>query len=81
MENRRPVPRLDPVCPGDVLLCALSGGADSVCLTALVQKVPGVSVYAAHFNHKLRGAESERDEAFVRPFLQRTEDPAGGGAC
>lgn len=75
MENRRPVPRLDRVCPGDVLLCALSGGADSVCLTALVQKVPGVSVYAAHFNHKLRGAESERDEAFVRHFCSERKIP------
>lgn len=46
-------------------LVALSGGADSVCLllTLLAQGKVGA---AAHCNFHLRGAESNRDEAFVR---------------
>lgn len=46
-------------------LVALSGGADSVCLllTLLAQGKVGA---AAHCNFHLRGAESDRDEAFVR---------------
>jgi tRNA(Ile)-lysidine synthase len=50
------------------VLVAVSGGADSVALarglTAFASG-PG-RVVLAHFNHRLRGAESDADEAFVR---------------
>ena len=56
---------------GDRVVCALSGGADSMamlwCLHSL-QAGLGITVSAAHFNHRLRGAEADRDEAFVRAF-------------
>lgn len=55
--------------PGDAVVCALSGGADSAamlrCLLSLRGEL-GISVSAAHFNHCLRGAESDRDEEFCR---------------
>ena len=55
--------------PGSALVCAVSGGADSVallhCLRALSEEL-GFSLTAAHFNHCLRGEESDGDEAFVR---------------
>ncbi len=55
--------------PGDRVVCALSGGGDSVallhCLLSVRQEL-GITVAAAHFNHCLRGAESDGDEAFVR---------------
>jgi len=54
---------------GTQLLCALSGGADSVAMTHCAMRLGpamGLKVSAAHFNHHLRGAESDRDEAFVR---------------
>lgn len=55
--------------PGDRVVCALSGGGDSVallhCLLALKEALQ-ISVAAAHFNHCLRGTESDADEAFVR---------------
>ena len=51
---------------GTRVLCACSGGADSVCLLHLLHETPGLSVVCAHFNHLLRGAESDWDEAFVR---------------
>lgn len=53
--------------PPAVLLCALSGGADSIVLTHCA-KALGYQVYAAHLNHRLRGDESTRDEQFVRNF-------------
>ena len=60
--------------PGGTVLCAVSGGADSVCLlhalAALRSRIP-FTLRAAHYNHRLRGAESDRDEAFVRAFVSR----------
>ena len=53
------------------VLCCVSGGADSMCLLdALLHIAParGFTVAAAHFNHRLRGAESDRDEMFTRDY-------------
>lgn len=46
------------------LLLAISGGLDSVVLTHLCQKLK-LNVSLAHCNFKLRGSESDSDEAFV----------------
>jgi tRNA(Ile)-lysidine synthase len=46
-------------------LVALSGGADSVALLRIL-RVLDYKIEAAHCNFHLRGAESDRDEAFVR---------------
>lgn len=56
---------------GDTLICAVSGGADSMALLFamyLLAQKESFTLKAAHFNHRLRGAESDRDEAFVRAF-------------
>lgn len=63
--------RYGMVQPGESIVCAVSGGADSMallwCLYLLQDKLD-IRLSAAHFNHGLRGAESDRDEAFVRSF-------------
>ena len=62
----------DMIPPGTTVLCALSGGADSVCLLHslyLLRSKLGFRLAAAHFNHNLRGEESRRDEIFVRQFI------------
>ena len=54
-----------------VLAC--SGGADSTCLALACQgwfKDPPPSLALAHFNHGLRGAESEEDQSFVEDMAQ-----------
>jgi tRNA(Ile)-lysidine synthase len=59
---------------GGKVLCAVSGGADSVCLLALMREESAAgefSVACAHFNHRLRGDESDRDEAFVRALCEK----------
>ena len=59
--------------PGSRVLCAVSGGADSVCLLAALyclREKLGVELSAAHYNHNLRGEESRRDEAFVRELVE-----------
>ena len=53
---------------GDRVAAAVSGGADSVALLRLLldlRKELGIVLSIAHFNHQLRGADSDVDEAFV----------------
>ena len=55
--------------PGDKVIVALSGGADSVALFHFLTKISGefpLDVLAAQFEHGLRGMESEEDMDFVR---------------
>ena len=78
------IKQYDMVRPGDTVICAVSGGADSVALLFgfyLLKEKLGISLEAAHFNHHLRGEESDRDEVFVREFCDRYDIPLhlGGG--
>lgn len=51
-------------------LVALSGGADSVCLLLVLLGL-GFRVEAVHCNFHLRGAESDRDEDFVKDLCRK----------
>ena len=65
--------RLSFSLEGRHITVALSGGADSVSLLyALIslRDVLKITVSAAHFNHRIRGEEADRDEAFVRRFCE-----------
>lgn len=53
---------------------AVSGGADSVALLDVLQRL-GYSLHILHVNHQLRGAESAGDEQFVRQLGQRLSLP------
>lgn len=66
------------IVPGDHVICAVSGGADSVALLFalyLLRDKLQIRLSAAHFNHNLRGEESRRDAEFVRNFCNRYEIP------
>lgn len=76
--------RYDMVAEGDHIICAVSGGADSVAMLFafyLLKEKLGIELSAAHFNHNLRGEESHRDEAFVRDFCDRYDIPLFVGSA
>jgi tRNA(Ile)-lysidine synthase len=53
---------------GDRVAVAVSGGADSVALLRVLLELKaelGIVLSVAHFNHSLRGEQSDADEAFV----------------
>lgn len=62
------------LAPGDVVLTAVSGGADSVALLlALLElRTPlAITVAVAHLDHGLRGAAGAEDRAFVEALAHR----------
>jgi tRNA(Ile)-lysidine synthase len=68
---RETISRFALLRPGEHLGVAVSGGADSVALALLLQQEQhqlGIRLSLLHFNHQLRGSESEADFSFVRDF-------------
>ena len=60
---------LELLAPGARVVVAVSGGSDSIALLrlfCLLRESCHLDVVCAHFNHQLRGVESDADEAFVR---------------
>ena len=71
LENQalKTIRRFGMLGPGERVIVAVSGGADSVALLLCLHRLAArlrISVTAAHLNHRLRGAESNGDEKFVR---------------
>jgi tRNA(Ile)-lysidine synthase len=63
---------------GDRVLVGVSGGLDSSALLFILHNLKNtlsIDLAIAHVNHQLRGAESERDEAFVRGLAERFSVP------
>jgi tRNA(Ile)-lysidine synthase len=63
------IPRYSMLCAGDRIGVAVSGGADSVALLHILHRLTSrfaIHLTVLHVNHRLRGAESDGDEAFVR---------------
>lgn len=63
------------IVPGDRVGVAVSGGADSVALLRLLESLHGelgITLCVLHFDHSLRGAESEADAEFVRELARRS---------
>lgn len=72
-----------PADEGTVVI-AVSGGADSLSLLLAVHDLVSrgklkLRMVAAHFNHRLRGAESDADEDFVRSLTSRLKIELAAG--
>jgi tRNA(Ile)-lysidine synthase len=85
------IQRHDLLRAGDRVGVAVSGGADSVALLRILLELRaelGIVLSVIHLNHKLRGADSDADEAFVHKlavkngleFIPRAVDVAAHAA-
>lgn len=75
---RRTISRERLIDSGDRILVGVSGGLDSSTLLYCLHRLKdtlSIELGVAHVNHQLRGAESERDEAFVRNLAERFSLP------
>ena len=58
---------------GDRVVVGISGGADSVCMLNLLNSYRdklGISLFALHVNHHIRGEEADRDASFVQTLCK-----------
>lgn len=63
--------KYDMLPESGLILCAVSGGKDSMCLIEKLLELRndfGFDLACAHFDHRLRGRESDRDRAFVESY-------------
>ena len=70
----RTIERHQMLSKGDTVLVALSGGADSMALLNVLYELKeqySLALFAAHFNHSIRGAEAKRDEDFCVAFCRK----------
>ncbi len=68
---------------GGRVLCAVSGGLDSMCLLHFLDtwgRENGFSPLAAHFNHRLREGTADRDQRFVEDWCRERGVPCVTGA-
>lgn len=59
---------------GDNVLCAVSGGADSVCLLNVMCTLKteyNLSIFVVNVNHLIRGEEAQRDSDFVKSLCSQ----------
>lgn len=62
----------------DRVIAGISGGADSVCLLCVLEKlraIYGLSLVAVHVNHGLRGEAADADEAYVKALCEQKKIP------
>ena len=69
---------IELIAPGDKVLVAVSGGADSLALLYLLEqfsKELGYELFVAHLNHLTRGKESDEDASFVEKEANKLSLP------
>ncbi len=83
---RHTISKYNMITPGDLVVVAVSGGPDSVCLLDILCKLKeelGIGIVVAHFNHGLRPDQDEYETRFVErmamsfnvPFESKRAEP------
>jgi tRNA(Ile)-lysidine synthase len=65
---RNTITKYNMIRRGDLIVVAVSGGPDSVCLLNVLYELKdklGIELVVAHFNHGLRPGEDETETRFV----------------
>ncbi len=68
--------------PGETVICAVSGGPDSMCLLDslhILSSESGFSLYVAHLHHHMRGEQADKDAQLVLDFSKQRNIPAEVG--
>lgn len=63
---------------GEAVVVSVSGGPDSTSLLFALNSLKkefNIELYCAHFNHRIRGRESDQDEEYVRNLARRLRIP------
>lgn len=61
--------------PSLKVLVACSGGVDSTVLLHLLQRLPQIQISMVHFDHQLRGVDSDNDRLFVQELASNMGYP------
>jgi len=64
---------------GETVVVGVSGGPDSLCLLHVLNRLRqgyGIELHVAHLDHRIRGAESKEDAAFVAKLAKEWGLPA-----
>ncbi|MEK6700095.1 MAG: tRNA lysidine(34) synthetase TilS [Nitrospirota bacterium] len=67
------------LAPGNIVLAAVSGGPDSVCLLSVLQALAkdlDLALHVAHLDHMFRGKESADEAKFVAAVAEQLGIPA-----
>ncbi len=71
---RETVEKYNMLTKGDSVVVGVSGGADSVCLADVLNRLKDeyeLDITLVHVNHNIRGDEAKRDENFVRELAKK----------
>ena len=71
---RETIDKYNMISKGDRVIAGVSGGADSVCLTDVLNRIKDeyhIDIVLVHINHNIRGEEAKRDENFVKKLGEK----------
>ncbi len=74
LQTERTFQKYSMAAPGQTVVCALSGGVDSVCMTHVLAQLRdrlGIGLCAAHFSHGIRPQAAQAELALVQELCER----------